>query len=43
MNSILHTKTETAAIVCGARGAVNSPGAMTAGLDDGSLAARCVR
>jgi hypothetical protein len=43
MNSTLHTKTETAAIVCGARGAVNSASAMTAALDDRSLAVRCMR
>jgi len=42
MNSTVHTKTETAAIMCGARGAVNSPAATTAGLDR-SLAVRCVR
>jgi len=41
MNSTVHTKTETAAIMCGARGAVN-PAATTAGLDR-SLAVRCVR
>jgi hypothetical protein len=42
MNSALHTKTQTAAIMCGARGAVNSQAATTAGLDR-SLAMRCVR
>ena len=44
MNSTLHTKTETdRAIMRGARGAANSPAAATAGLDDRSLAVRCVR
>jgi hypothetical protein len=45
MNSTLHTKTETvtAAIVRGARGGANSPATPTAGLDNGSLAVRCVR
>jgi hypothetical protein len=43
MNSTFHTKNETAAIMCGARGAVNSPAGTTAGLDDRSLAVMRVR
>ncbi|HUY58929.1 MAG TPA: hypothetical protein VMV16_04420 [Solirubrobacteraceae bacterium] len=45
MNSTFHTKTEnvTAAIARGARGAADSPVTAFAGLDDGSLAVRCMR
>jgi hypothetical protein len=45
MNSTLHTKTETvtAAIARGARGAADSPVTAFAGVDDRSLAVRCVR
>lgn len=42
MTSTLQTKTESAAILCGARGAVNTQAAMTTGLDL-SLAVRCMR
>jgi hypothetical protein len=44
MYSTFHIKTETvtASIMRGTRRAANSP-AVAAGLDDGSLAVRCVR